>query len=430
VYLFLYLSRILDVTLPNLKITMLLNLIFLGLAVFSGGLAHFFRSRICLLLAGFYCWMVLSLPFSVWKGGSVAALIQAARSLVLMAAIIALVSSVRDGLRVMYVIGLAETTAGLMSKLAGQQSGTERLVLAAGTFADPNIYCALLFMGMPFLWLAARNAAHPLHKLVYMTATLPILAAGLATGSRAGFVMLCAMLGLLFWRLPATRKLRLLVGAGALLAGALLVFPEHILQRYTTLFGAPVPEEASTEQLKYLGAASASTEGRLYLLQRSLELTAKHPIFGVGPGMFTVAEDKDARARGLQRGNWHETHNAYTQVSAEAGLPAFVLYTTALLLALRALGRLRKALTPAAAGEQEHARNGVVYLEVAFAGALTTALFLSIAYTGLLYVLVGLIVALERAVAQEHPGGARGALQSAPLSSSQPAGSHAPTYRH
>jgi O-antigen ligase len=429
-YLFLYLSRILDVSLPNLKITMMLNLIFLGLAVLSGGLVHFFRSRICLLLAGFYCWMLICVPFSVWKGGSVATMIQAARSLVLVAAIIALVSSVRDGLRMMYVIGFAEVTAGLMSKLAGQQSQTERLVLTAGTFADPNIYCALLFMGMPFLWLAARNAAHPLHKLVYMTAALPILAAGLATGSRAGFIMLCAMLGLLFLRLPATRKLRLLVGAGALLAVAPLVFPDHILQRYTTLFGAPAPEEVSAEQLKYLGAATASAESRLYLLQRSLELTAKNPLLGVGPGMFTVAEDQDARARGLRRGNWHETHNTYTQVSAEAGLPAFVLYTMALLLALRALSRLRKALTPPAAGEQERARNGVVYLEVAFAGALTAALFLSIAYTGLLYVLVGLIVALERAVVQEHLGRAPAALPGAPQSSLRPAVSHAPTHRH
>jgi O-antigen ligase len=427
--LFFYLSRILDVSLPSLRITMLLNLIFLGLALLSGGLARFFRSRICLLLAGFYCWLVVSFPFSVWKGGSVGSLVQAARSLVLMAAIIALVSSVRDALRMMYVIGFAETTAGLISKLAGQQSETERLVLTAGTFSDPNIYCALLFMGMPFLWLAARNAAHPLHKLVYMTATVPILAAGLATGSRAGFIMLCVMLGLLFWRLPATRKLRLLVGAGCLLAVTPLLLPSHIVERYTILLGAPAEEEPSAERFKYLGAATASAAGRLYLLQRSLELTAKNPLFGVGPGMFTVAEDKDARARGLRRGNWHETHNTYTQISAEAGLPAFVLYTTALLLALRALSRLRRALTPPASEEQEHARNGVVYLEVAFAGALITALFLSIAYSGQLYVLVGLIVALERAVAQEHLGSAP-ALTNAPLSSPPPAEPHAPAWRH
>ena len=408
---------------------MLLNLIFLGLALLSGGLTRFFRSRICLLLAGFYCWLVISFPFSVWKGGSVGSLVQAARSLVLMAAIIALVSSVRDALRMMCVIGFAETTAGLMSKLAGQASETERLVLAAGTFSDPNIYCGLLFMGLPFLWLAARNAAHPLHKLVYMTATVPILAAGLATGSRAGLIMLCVMLGLLFWRLPATRKLRLLVGAGCLLAVTPLLLPSHIVERYTTLLGTPAEEGPSAERFKYLDAATTSTAGRLYLLQRSLELTAKNPLFGVGPGMFTVAEDKDARARGLRRGNWHETHNSYTQVSAEAGLPAFVLYTSALLLALRALSRLRRALTPPASEEQEHARNGVVYLEVAFAGALITALFLSIAYSGQLYVLVGLIVALERAVAQEHLGSAPALANAAP-SSLRPAEPHAPAWRH
>lgn len=404
-YLFLYLSRLLDVTLPGLKITMALNLIFLGGAVLSGGILGVARSRVVLLLGAFYAWMAVSFPFSVWKGGSVPAMIQLARALVLMVAIIALVRSGRDCLRMMYTIGLAGTTAGLVSVFVGEESKTERLTLTTGSFSDPNFYCAVLYVGLPFLWLGARNARSPQWKALYMAATLPVLAAGVATGSRTGFVALCAMAAVLFLRLPAARKLRLIIGAGLMLAAASAVFSDYILQRYTNLFGtaAKTPGRLTLEEAKYLETSAASLQSRRHLLERSLVLTLQHPLFGVGPGMFPVAEDQYAKQMGERRGGWHDTHNTYTQVSSEAGLPAALFFCAALLTALRILWRVRKALAAGGPEEQERLRHAAIYLEVAFAGALTAALFLSIAYTGLLYVVMGLIVALERVAAQEAP---------------------------
>lgn len=413
-YLFLYQSRILELTLPRLRITMILNLIFLVGVVFSGGLARCLRSRVFILLVGFFCWLVISSPFSVWRGGSLRTVLDTARAIVIMAAIMALVSTTRDCFRLMHVLGFAGVAAAGMSVALGKQDPTERLTLAGGSLSDPNLYCVLLYVGLPFLWLAARNASQPLYKLICIAATAPILGAGVGTGSRTGFIALCVMILVLFLRLSGIRKLRLLVAAAGMLGVASLVFSQYILERYITLFEVQAREGLTEEQMKYLGTSAASAGSRLYLLQRSLETTLKRPLFGVGPGMFPVALDQEAKAGGQRRAEWHQTHNTYTQVSAEAGIPAFLLYMAALCLTYRTLWRLRKGLTPPATAEQERARHGVVYLEVAFLGALAAATFLSMAYVGFLYILMGLVLALERAVVQEHLGPSAPSRGSAP----------------
>ena len=44
----------------------------IALAIFSGGLRRVFSSRIAWMWAGFVLWMLLSTPFSFWRGESIA----------------------------------------------------------------------------------------------------------------------------------------------------------------------------------------------------------------------------------------------------------------------------------------------------------------------------------------------------------------------
>jgi len=400
-YLFVYLSRILDLTVPELKIPRMLTVVFVAAAVISGGAFSVFRSRIAILAGAFYFWMGVCVPFSVWRGGSAQTMAHTARSLALMMGIIALATTARQCTRLMYTAGLAAFVAAAASMVAGRQNIAERLILAAGTFADPNFYCLGLYLGIPFLWLRARNSKHPFAKIFYLACTLVILVAGIPTGSRMGLAALCVMVGVLFFRSPAGRKLRIAMLAGVALAAATLVFSEQLLQRYTTLFSMD-PAEGPSEQRRQLlqGSAVASTYGRMHMLRRSLELTAKHPIFGVGPGMFAVAENQEARERG-RKGVWLETHNSFTQVSSETGIPGFLLYVPPLILAARALARVRKLPAPADAPQWSQVRNAAHYLEAVYYGGLVGAMFLSIAYHGPIFMLLGLVAALERAAARE-----------------------------
>jgi O-antigen ligase len=126
-------------------------------------------------------------------------------------------------------------------------------------------------------------------------------------------------------------------------------------------------------------ASYGSAEARQQLFWRSLEITKQHPLFGVGPGNFQE-----------QSGSWHVTHNAFTEMSSEGGLPAFILYVLILwggfknLLGTKRLARgrtesslLARALLASLAGYVA----GSVFLSVAYAFfpyflvAYTTALF-------------------------------------------------------
>ena len=74
-----------------------------------------------------------------------------------------------------------------------------------------------------------------------------------------------------------------------------------------------------------------SLEARRELLKESIRLSFQHPLFGVGPGNFPAATE-----------SWRVTHNTYTELSAEGGFPALILFVVILGLAFRNVRRVRK----------------------------------------------------------------------------------------
>jgi O-antigen ligase len=104
------------------------------------------------------------------------------------------------------------------------------------------------------------------------------------------------------------------------------------------------------------------------------------------------------------RGNWHETHNAYTQVSSEAGVPALIFFLGILVLSIRSCHRIHKTcggdprLLPLA--------HTALALELALAAYGISSLFSSVAYSNLLPTLAGLAVALERSASAVFRAGA------------------------
>ena len=70
---------------------------------------------------------------------------------------------------------------------------------------------------------------------------------------------------------------------------AVFFLPQRIRERFTTYFEA---HSAQAEE------AAASAEARKQLLIRSLELTAEHPLFGVGPGQFLDRRSWGGEGRG------------------------------------------------------------------------------------------------------------------------------------
>src|SRR5438445_4901265 len=65
-----------------------------------------------------------------------------------------------------------------------------------------------------------------------------------------------------------------------------------------------------------------SKKQREELLKMSLQLMFSRPFVGIGPGNFASVS-----------GTWHVAHNTYTELGAEAGLPALFLFVALLIRA-------------------------------------------------------------------------------------------------
>ena len=157
-WIFLYLSRILDVTAPFLKIPMLLNVIWAVGALVSGGILLFLTNRVGIYMLAFSTWAAITVPLSVWRGGSFDTFQTLMRSVVLAIAIMALVKTTVQCRQIMFTIGYAIAAAAVISVVSGEQSVNGRLSISSGAFSDPNYYCIALVSGLPFLLLKSSVA--------------------------------------------------------------------------------------------------------------------------------------------------------------------------------------------------------------------------------------------------------------------------------
>jgi O-antigen ligase len=207
------------------------------------------------------------------------------------------------------------------------------------------------------------------------------------TASRSGFldvVFSTALTSLLVLRGSSRGKI---IGAAIALAVvvAISLAPQVFWERVGTMWDGP---GASTN--KVAASARQSEEERGTLLTRSLEYTLEHPIFGLGVGNFAVANGTDL---GLP-GAWKGTHNTFTEISSEAGVPALFLFIGLLATALRNIKRIGKTLfnNPEGAELNLMARATLASL-LSFAFG---ALFAHLAYEYYLFYLVAIGVGIQQ----------------------------------
>jgi len=122
---------------------------------------------------------------------------------------------------------------------------------------------------------------------------------------------------------------------------------------------------------------------RRELLFRSLLTAIRHPLLGIGMGNFHIV-------------SIHEqvTHNAYTQVAAEMGTAALVIYTMFIVAPLRKLAQVARK-TRGERGDS-HYYYLAVGLQASLIGYMVSSFFASVAYLWYVYYLVGYAVCLRR----------------------------------
>jgi len=373
----------------------LMVLVFLTTLLFAGGLRAVF-SKIGVGMLAFTLWMCICVPFSIWRGGSARTLrdswILSLFSFVIIAASVQGLDQCR---RLMYTLAAATAFMEVITFTIGRvQSG--RLALLGGTLGNANYLAMMLLMGVPFCLLVLQTKAGlSLLKLISLLTLLAVPVTVAGTGSRGGLVALGVMFLIYFIPLPASQKLVAAMVALILAVVSIVGSARGALERYKTMFSNPDQIRVSADER----SAMESAELRRELLLSSLQLTMRHPLMGVGPGMFAVANaDYTQETKGQADFNaWHETHNTFTQLSVEDGLPGLFLYCLTILLCFQVVFSVsrRARNNPAMASVVPMA----LALRLALVAFIGTSLFASNAYAYYFPMLAGLCVAFERAVA-------------------------------
>jgi O-antigen ligase len=204
-----------------------------------------------------------------------------------------------------------------------------------------------------------------------------------ATFSRGGFLGLVCASFLMLWKLVGRRNRLTLVVLTAVLAAA---FVAVVPSGYGSRLFSAVDTKLDT----------GSVTARYDLLERSLYVTLYHPLTGVGIGNFPTVSIRD-----------QVTHNAYTQVSAEAGIPAMLVYILFLLAPLKRLRRVeRETERPAGRGRRSRHYYLAVALQASLIGYMVSSFFASVAFQWYGYYLIGYAFCLARLSQSSAPAAA------------------------
>jgi O-antigen ligase len=421
---FIFYSRFFDVYMARYKIPA----IALGLAalasLFSGHLLQALQYRISKLLLLFTCILIVSSAFSIWRGGSVDLITSVwFRSLLVYVVIVSLIQNWRHSTQ------LARTMAwsiGVMSVLsyvyANGQSG--RFFLQEGKLSNPNDLAQALLLGLPFLMMLFSQSATLAPTRIVSFFLIGILGIDLLhTGSRGAMVSVAMSLPVVIATSSSKVKIGTALVLVAILASGALAFSPALRSRYLTFFDSTVEEDTSEQTARMSETAVASAMSRREVLLESMRVTLLHPILGVGPGMFAEFREREAAKQG-KHVVFLLTHNTYTQVSSECGIPALIIFVAILVSIFRTATRIHRLSRKPERSINDQRKAGRVLRQqpggdaqdrlrgealAATASALrysvlayaTTSFFLSVAYQALLPTLAGMVVALEYSVARQ-----------------------------
>lgn len=333
----------------------------------------------------FLVFLLVDVPFSVWRGGTFDLLTHyLPRAYLIFFVVTCFVLTLKQCTTWMYIgIGLSSIVLVSCFKFGTSEFDGRFRIPDSLFFANSNDLAMQLLLGVtqfaflffkPGIFKKGFAAVCILISVMYM----------LKTGSRGCMLAAFAYVVLIF----VFSRNKLLVLALAMVIGVIgfLSLPTATMRRLMLL---GFDDSYAQNMGEYSAVESASS--RKELLKRSIVETFKHPLFGVGPGQFPVAVAGEQLKRG-EYAMWLGTHNSYTQVSAECGIPAFICYVAVIVLCFRVNYRVYRA-----------SRDNPLHAEIAglsftlFSGALvysTCTFFFHMAYSGTLPALSGFTLAV------------------------------------
>src|SRR5688572_26523607 len=342
-------------------------------------------------------WAAITIPLSIWPGGSWAQLSDHLIKAIIFFWLIGTLVTTRQRLEwfvwvlVLCAIPLAATA------LANYQSGVfithasssvQRIagyVGGAGLAGNPNDLALMLNLLLPLAGALFVISKRPWLRLVALGVLMLSVAAVIVTFSRAGFITLAVIALATFAAMVRRGALGAAVIVVFLALGAVVLTPEQYFSRLATITNI----DADT---------TGSAQGRWDDYFVSLEYIRMHPVTGAGLG-------QDLLALNATRGHstWRSVHNAYLQAAVDLGLPGMALLLALLLASFANARRVRRAaMRRTDLGDLAVMATGIHVSLLAFSVA---AFFHPIAYQFYFFCLAGLAVALVNVYRAEIPAG-------------------------
>jgi putative inorganic carbon (HCO3(-)) transporter len=306
---------------------------------------------------------------TVWRGGALQVTLDFAKVLILVIVMAVAVKTEKYLRRLIFIQAASVAAIAAVAVWKGQLLGGRLEGVLGGNYSNPNDLALAIVISLPLCLALLFLMRNWVWKASWILAMLVMIDAVFLTGSRGGFISLIATTAVCLWEFGiVNRKRYLFVIVG--LAGAIFWLSSSgmLAKRLQGTFNSQ----------EDVASSYGSAQQRQGLFWRSVEVTEERPIFGVGPGNFEVLS-----------GNWHASHNTFTQMSSEGGLPAFLLLLLILFSGFNNVRKIKKT-----ARRHRSLILLVQGLHASLAGYVTGALFANTGYQFFPYFLVAYTTAL------------------------------------
>ncbi len=273
--------------------------------------------------------LTLCIPMALWRGKAfLTTYDKYAKGVVVAMLISMVVVKAWELWRLLWIQVSAVALVTIFSILLRHYNPEGRLAgIQESILSNPNDLAINIAISFPLGLAFMLHARSGFKKLVW-AAALAFMAVGVVlTASRSGLLALIIIVIVCVWIYGVKGKRPHLVVSTILaliLSLAVALSSVHYRARVESIFMGQVEGSGDT--------GASSVEARKELLKKSVMTALTHPLFGVGPGCFPIVD-----------ATWKVAHNAYTELAAEAGIPALVLFLLAMGSAFKNIAQVRKS---------------------------------------------------------------------------------------
>lgn len=239
-----------------------------------------------------------------------------------------------------------------------------------GMFANPNDLALFLSTIIPITVALMFTTRRMIARPVYAACAALMVAGIVVTFSRGGFLALSGAIGVLCWKIGRKHRASVMVSMFVFLLAFMVLAPGSYGER----LGSIVDHSRDS-----FGSAGM----RQQVLIRSIIIAAKHPLFGVGMGNFHTVSIQEL-----------VSHNAYTQVAAEMGIAAMIIYVLFIITPFKRLREIERETFESRVGSRFYYMS--IGLQASLVAYMIGSFFASVAYLWYVYYIVGYSICLRR----------------------------------